>query len=111
MLANIGKKPKLRSGHADDGVTCVVCHKHEGKIHGPFGAETDAHTSVKSEFLTLESSSALCNSCHKAPPSPVLPIGKDYDKSWRKCTKEEDERVVKLHGLLNLLHCCVFVAQ
>ena len=82
VLGAIGKKPKLRSAHADDGVTCIVCHKHEGKIHGPFGAKTDAHVSVQSKFLTAESSSELCNSCHKAPPSPVLPIGKDYDKSY-----------------------------
>ena len=82
VLGNIGKKPKLRSGHVDDGVTCIVCHKHEGKIYGPFGAQTDAHTSVKSDWLTRENSAAMCNSCHKVPPSPALPIGKDYEKTY-----------------------------
>lgn len=102
VLADIGNKPKLRSTHADDGVTCVVCHNHEGKIHGPFGAKTDAHTSVKSPYLTTESSAELCNSCHKAPPSPVLPIGKDYEKSWAghgrktciECHMPEVERAI-----------------
>jgi len=82
VLDDIGKKPDLRSEHRDEGVTCVSCHQHKGKISGPFGAKTDAHESVKSEHFTAVGSVELCNSCHKAPPSPVLPIGKDFERTY-----------------------------
>lgn len=82
LLAEPGKKPAMREDNLDEGITCVSCHKHDGKIHGPFGAETDAHPSVKNELHTPQGSVQLCNSCHKTAPSPVLPIGKDYEKSY-----------------------------
>ena len=82
VLADPGSKPDVREDHLDEGVTCVSCHAHEGKIHGPYGAETDAHPSVKSDLHSPLGSVQMCNSCHRTAPSPVLPIGKDYEKEF-----------------------------
>ena len=50
-------------------------------MHGPYGAETDAHGTQKNELFTPKGSNALCNSCHKTKIDVVLPVGKDFDKS------------------------------
>ncbi len=91
VLARLPKKPKARkdksSWHA--GITCVACHVNDGKVHGPFGAETDAHESVKSEHFSPKSSD-LCLACHSTKIGPVLPVGRDfldagYAKRGRTC--------------------------
>lgn len=98
-LAKAPRKPKARTDDLDDGVHCATCHVLEGRVHGPFGAETDAHKSQKSELFG-PTSIDLCLSCHNRPPSPNLPLGRDFTgaklqakgKSCKGCHMPEVER-------------------
>lgn len=81
VLARLGRKPKTRKKNLHEGVNCVACHEKDGKIHGPFGAETDAHKSVKDPLFTDKQSSALCQSCHSTKIDVVLPVGRDFKKA------------------------------
>jgi nitrate/TMAO reductase-like tetraheme cytochrome c subunit len=81
VLARVGRKPKTRKDLLHEGVTCVSCHEKGGKIHGPFGAKTDAHESVKDPLFTDANSSGLCLSCHSTKIDVVLPVGKDFKKA------------------------------
>ena len=90
VLERVGRKPKTRDDILEEGVTCVSCHKlGEEEIHGPFGAETEAHTSKKSPHFTLEGSNGLCASCHSTKIGPVVPVGRDYTRAEGPKGKEK----------------------
>ncbi|MFQ5503849.1 MAG: cytochrome c3 family protein [Planctomycetota bacterium] len=99
VLASAPRKPKARAEDLDEGVRCATCHVLDGKVQGPFGAETDAHPSQKSELFG-PTSIDLCLSCHNRPPSPNLPLGRDFTgaklrakgKSCKGCHMPETER-------------------
>ncbi|MCA8958657.1 MAG: hypothetical protein KDC87_21450, partial [Planctomycetes bacterium] len=78
VLAKAGRRPAKRDKNLHEGVTCVSCHKQDGKIHGPFGAKTDAHESVKDPMFAEKNSSGLCLSCHSTKIDVVLPVGRDF---------------------------------
>lgn len=75
------RKPKTRKKLLHEGVGCVSCHEGGGKMHGPFGAKTKAHGTVKDPLFTPKGSNLLCLSCHKTKIDVVLPIGKDFVNS------------------------------
>ncbi len=86
---SIPQKPKPRDATLRDvpivdvdahfGVSCETCHRGpEGVILGPYGAKTDAHTSVKHASFLPESNSALCIACHATNVGPVIGIAKDF---------------------------------
>ena len=83
VLARVGRKPKTRVNKnlLHEGVTCVACHEYGGAIHGPFGAKTDAHRSIKDPLFKHHGSSALCMSCHNTKIDVVLPVGRDFKAS------------------------------
>jgi Cytochrome c554 and c-prime len=85
VLNRVGKKPKTRQKTKKhlyhEGVTCVSCHEKDGAIHGPFGAKTDAHKSVKDPLFSEANSSGLCASCHSTKIDVVLPVGRDFKKA------------------------------
>jgi hypothetical protein len=93
------KRVKPRQELLDDGVSCASCHVHEGKVHGPYGAKTDAHPSVKSDLFTGNSVD-LCQTCHRVAPKPVISLGLDFEnakladqgKSCKGCHMPEVER-------------------
>ena len=99
VLARLPRKPKARTEDRELGVHCLSCHVKDGKVHGPFGAETEAHESVKSEVFA-KGRSDLCLACHKTRVGPVLPVGKDFlasplpgkGKSCRDCHMPRVER-------------------
>jgi hypothetical protein len=87
-LARIGKKPKTRDEHKDEGVTCVTCHKDNNTIHGPFGAQTKAHPTAKHAAFTLEGSAELCAGCHRTTIADVLGVARDHEEVYpAKVTK------------------------
>lgn len=77
VLDRLGKMPKVRTDHVEEGITCVSCHRRGEAIHGPFGAETTAHASVQD--AAFQGSSALCSSCHGTRIADVLPVAKDFE--------------------------------
>ncbi len=123
VIAVAPKRPKMRKNNLDEGVTCATCHVHEGKVHGPWGAKTDAHTSVQSDLFT-GSGVPLCQSCHRITPKPVISLGVDFEragleakgKSCKKCHMPEIERHIavdpktgKPSGPKRMTHRHVFV--
>ncbi len=102
VLDRMPKKPRTRDVHKDEGVTCVSCHEQDGVIHGPFGAETEAHPSAKHEAFTTKGSTALCASCHSTSIADVLGVAKDHAKVYPdqvsktcvECHMPEVERVM-----------------
>ena len=88
VLARPTRKPKTRKKLLHEGVTCVSCHEKDGEIHGPFGAKTDAHKSVKDALFT--DASKLCMSCHSTKIDIVLPVGRQFrnaelEKKGKSC--------------------------
>jgi nitrate/TMAO reductase-like tetraheme cytochrome c subunit len=77
VLKKLGRKPEVRTDRRDEGVTCVACHKSGDKIHGPFGAQTDAHPGEKDPAFQ-SGSTHLCASCHSTKIGPVLPVARDF---------------------------------
>lgn len=95
---SIPQKPKARDAtlravpvvdvDAHFGVSCETCHRGpEGVILGPYGAETDAHKSVKHASFLPESKSALCIACHATTVGPVIGIAKDFAESESNATR------------------------
>ncbi len=78
VLDRLGQKPRPRADHHHDGVGCVACHARGEAIHGPFGAATDAHRSVKDPVFGDQGSTALCSSCHATAIADVLPLARDF---------------------------------
>jgi hypothetical protein len=69
----------LEDVDAHFGVSCESCHRGpDGTILGPWGAETDAHRSVKHASFGLDSHSTLCIACHATTVGPVIGIAKDF---------------------------------
>lgn len=81
VLGKLGARPKTRKENRAEGVTCVSCHKKGDTIHGPFGAETDAHPSEKHPAFSPKGSYDLCASCHDKRIGPVLPLARDFKAS------------------------------
>jgi hypothetical protein len=73
-------RPKPRSTNKHLGVHCTSCHiDTDGTtILGPFGIETDAHPTKKSERFDHDKDNSLCISCHKTTIGPVIGIAKDF---------------------------------
>lgn len=94
VLDRLGRKPRTRSTHQDEGVTCVSCHKQGDEIHGPYGAKTDAHPVVKNEAFSVEGSISLCASCHATKIADVLPVAKDF---LRANMQEKGLSCIKCH--------------
>jgi hypothetical protein len=81
VLKRLGRKPSVRTELLDEGVNCVACHKSGDAIHGPFGAQTDAHPSVKDPTFNQADSKALCTGCHNLKIGPVLPVARDFEEA------------------------------
>ena len=79
VLERVGHQPKPREALVEEGVQCIACHKLDGKMHGPFELQTDAHPTEKSALFQSDSVS-LCRSCHDTKVGPVLAIAKSFDK-------------------------------
>ena len=95
----LGKKPKPRDSHLDEGVTCVSCHKSTASgdaIMGPFGAQTDAHPTAKNPAFTGAGSNHLCASCHDTKIRPVLPVARDH-KAYREALGDKAKNCVECH--------------
>ena len=71
LITGIGKMPKLRDGHREAGVSCLVCHLDaQGAMHGPpASAETYFHTNVTDPIYT--DATELCSTCHGQPSVPA----------------------------------------
>ncbi len=81
LLTGLSKRPKTRTEDFHFGVDCAACHLGpEGAIHGPYGAATQAHRSVKDEAFSALGSNALCITCHDRSVGPVIGIAKDFDE-------------------------------
>ena len=87
-LDRLGKKPKTRNVHKDEGVTCVTCHQSGGVIHGPFGAATPAHPTKKHDAFTLTGSNKLCAGCHRTSIADVLGVARDHAKVFPAQVKQ-----------------------
>ena len=73
--------PPHRSENRHLGIDCQACHIDEDgeTILGPYGAETDAHPTRRSElFLASNGESTLCIGCHDETIGPVIGIARDY---------------------------------
>ena len=79
----LGRKPATRKDEKSwhEGITCVSCHELDGKIHGPYGAKTAAHESVKDEAFSKAGSIKLCSSCHRTKIDVVYPVAKDFEEA------------------------------
>ncbi len=81
--ADFGKKPLPRAPEEeahDLGVSCQTCHAGPGgAMHGPFGAQTEAHASAKDERFSDAGSNALCAACHRTTVGPVIGVAKDFE--------------------------------
>jgi hypothetical protein len=78
-----GKKPLPRAADEEAlelGIGCNACHAGKGgAIHGPFGAPTEAHASVRDERFLGTGSNALCSACHLTTVGPVIGVAKDFE--------------------------------
>ncbi len=111
VLARLGRKPRRRKDQKTfhEGVTCVACHEHNGKIHGPFGSKTDAHPVEKNPVFTTKNVVTLCKSCHNTNIGPVLKVVKDFEgsglaakgESCIGCHMTEVERHIAVNALGN----------
>ena len=79
LVLGVDAPPKVREAARHLGVDCNACHLGpEGAMHGPFGVDSSAHTSVADELFTSARSNELCIGCHKKSVGPVLGIAKDF---------------------------------
>jgi hypothetical protein len=80
LVEGLERSPRTRASDLHFGVDCNTCHLGaDGAMHGPFGAETEAHASTRNELFTTRGSSELCLSCHSRSVGPVIGIGRDFD--------------------------------
>jgi Cytochrome c554 and c-prime len=77
-LERLGQKPRTRTSHLDEGVTCIACHKQADALHGPFDLKTDAHPTVRDPSFVARESVALCSGCHDLRIADVLPVAKEF---------------------------------
>ncbi len=77
-LDRLGKMPKARPERRHEGVDCASCHVQAEVVHGPWGAETAAHKSVRNPAFGKQGSVALCSSCHDLAIADVLPLGREF---------------------------------
>jgi len=82
VLENWDSKATTREDESTfvHGVHCATCHVKGDAVHGPYGNKTDAHKSVKDE-LFAEVSTSVCLKCHSTSITPVIPLGRDYEKT------------------------------
>jgi len=71
-------RPAARSEDRHLGVACATCHLDADgvTILGPFGLETEAHPTRRSERLLPRGD--LCLACHSTTIGPVVALGPDY---------------------------------
>lgn len=81
VIARIPRRAKTRKKLLHEGITCVSCHEHDGKMLGPYGSKTDAHETEKSPHFTEKGSNALCLTCHATKIDVVLPVGRDFEEA------------------------------
>ncbi|MEZ5989106.1 MAG: multiheme c-type cytochrome [Planctomycetota bacterium] len=101
VIDRVPDKPLAREDGLEHGIDCRSCHVLDGKVHGPFGAETDAHESVKSPLYGGKDV-GLCLSCHDRNVGPVRALGESFErgkarkegKTCMHCHMPEVERVV-----------------
>ena len=75
------QKPKVRANDRHHGIDCVSCHLGaDGEtVLGPYGLETEAHPTEKSDAFDPEgSASRACVACHATTIGPVIGIAKDF---------------------------------
>ncbi|MEO2094741.1 MAG: multiheme c-type cytochrome [bacterium] len=73
-------RPEVRPMWRDHGVDCRACHLGpDGAIHGPFGAPSNGHASVRDEIFSPAGSNELCISCHRVSIGPVIGIARDFE--------------------------------
>ena len=105
-ITGVGVRPEFRAENRRHGVDCLSCHGGvDGTVHGPWGAPTDAHTSVKSASFLPEGMSELCLSCHSTTVGPVIGLGRDFQrheqheagKSCVACHMRPVERSAAVH--------------
>ncbi len=76
---DFGQEPRARERRQHHGIDCRACHDGpDGAVLGPWGADTYAHVSVRSESFTEEGASRLCIACHATHIGPVIGIAKDF---------------------------------
>jgi hypothetical protein len=86
MDTDLAQKPAAREQDQHFGVDCIACHQDSaGVVHGPWGAETDAHTSARDARFVGAGSNAVCATCHRTNIGPVIGIAKDFDESGAAC--------------------------
>lgn len=78
VLDRVGRPPRAREQQREHGITCASCHEHQGTVHGPFGAETSAHPTIRDPLFQAPGSNALCRSCHDTAIADVLPLGREF---------------------------------
>ena len=82
--------PVMRTEDLDTGVNCMTCHGDDDDIiHGPFGAESTGHSTVKDPVFSENNAQSLCAACH---PEMVYV---DTDKRCIDCHMPE---VVRAHA-------------
>ncbi len=85
-LDRLGQMPRAREDQREHGVDCRACHVRGDTVHGPDGATTDAHGTVKDPTFRGSGSVALCVSCHDMRIADVLPLGREF----RAAHQEDD---------------------
>ncbi|MCK6447335.1 MAG: cytochrome c family protein [Planctomycetes bacterium] len=82
---DLAQKPPPREEDRELGISCASCHvAADGSILGPWGAETDAHRSVKDERFAGSRADELCAACHRTNVGPVLGVAKDFETTDQK---------------------------
>ena len=84
VLDRLGRAPRIRDRHLEEGVTCVACHKKGDTMHGPYGSDTLAHFCEKDPAFSFAGSVSLCASCHATQIEDVLPVAKSIQINNRK---------------------------
>ena len=84
LAAEFGRKPAPRAdeGSRHFGIDCKSCHLGpEETVLGPWGEETDAHASTKSEHFVGTGSNELCITCHRTNIGPVIGVARDFEEA------------------------------
>jgi hypothetical protein len=77
--------PRLRDRQRDEGVTCVACHLHEGKLAGPApgSALLEPHPIAEEQPIFL--SAELCGKCHEGTLAEWNAAPEEGKRSCREC--------------------------
>jgi len=77
---DLESRPTPRGTMKHLGVHCTSCHQDTDgtTVLGPFGLETSAHPTKKSELFDHGDNSALCIACHRTSIGPVIGVAQDF---------------------------------